>query len=178
MKLHLGCGNNIKEGYVNIDAYVDRPEVEKFSIFNLPYDDESIDEILAEHLIEHIKFGDEKRFWRESYRVLKPGGIMSVEAPDLEWLCKVFVENKDDFKNFYDVGAKDHYFGNGRSIDHRWGILTTHLFGNQNGDGQFHYNGYTEQKLIRIAKLVGFSSCDVIKIFNKGAQALVASYVK
>ena len=59
MKLHLGCGKNIKEGYVNIDSYVEAPGIEKNDIFNLPYEDNSIDEILTEHLIEHIKFKDE-----------------------------------------------------------------------------------------------------------------------
>ena len=178
MKLHLGCGKNIKEGYINIDAYVDFPGVEKLDIFNLPYEDNSVDEILAEHLIEHIKFKEEERFWRESFRLLKRRGKLICETPDMEWLCKVFVENIDDFKEFYKVGATDHYFGNGKSVEHRWGILTTHFFGNQNGDGQFHYNGYTKNKLIRIADIVGFSSCSVMKIFNKGAQALVATFIK
>ncbi len=178
MKLHLGSGKNIKDGYINIDAYVDDPRIEKFDIFNLPYRDNEIDEILTEHLIEHIKFKDEEKFWRESYRVLKPGGILICETPDMEWLCQRFVEAIDDFKEFYKVGAKDHYFGNGRSVEHRWGMITTHFFGNQNGEGQFHYNGYTKGKLIRISEIIGFKSCDVIKIFNKGAQALVATFNK
>jgi predicted SAM-dependent methyltransferase len=178
MKLHLGCGKNIKDDYINIDAFYDDINVFKYDIFNLPYDNESIDEILTEHLIEHIKFKDEEKFWNECSRLLKPGGVLICETPDLEWLCKSFVENKDDFKEFYKVGETDHYFGNGKSIEHRWGILTTHFFGNQNGDGQFHYNGYTKEKLMQISKLLGFTSCDVTKIFNKGAQALVARFVK
>lgn len=178
MRLHLGCGKNVKKGYINIDAYVDAPGVEKLDIFNLPYANNSVDEVLTEHLIEHIMFKDEEKFWRESYRVLKPGGVMICETPDMEWLCERFVTAIDDFKEFYKVGHKDHYFGNGRSVEHRWGILTTHFFGNQNGEGQFHYNGFTKAKLIRIQEIVGFTSADVTKIFNKGAQALVVKYTK
>jgi len=178
MKLHLGSGKNVKADYVNIDAYVEFPGVEKLDIFNLPYKDDSIDEILTEHLIEHIMFKDEEKFWKESFRVLKPNGKLICETPDLEWLCKVFIDNQDDFKEFYKVGNINHYFGNGKSVEHRWGILTTHLFGNQNGEGQFHYNGFTKQKLVRIAEIIGFSSCTVEKIFNKGAQALVATFIK
>lgn len=178
MKLHLGCGPNIKDGYINVDAFVDAPGVKKYDIFDLPLEDNSVDEILAEHLIEHIKFKDEEKFWKECFRVLKKGGKLRVETPDMEWLCKVFVENVDDFKSFYQVGAVDHYFGNGKSVEHRWGILTTHFFGNQNGEGQFHYNGYTKQKLEKIMELIGFTSCEVQKIFNKGAQALVAEFKK
>lgn len=178
MKLHLGCGSNIKTGYTNIDAFVRLPGILNYDILNLPLENDSVDEILTEHLIEHIGFADEEKFWRECYRVLKKDGILTCETPDLEWLCKVFVENVDDFKEFYKVGTKDHYFGNGKSVEHRWGILTTHFFGNQNGAGQFHYNGFTKQKLQRIAELIGFKSVDVKRIFNKGAQCLVATYVK
>ncbi len=178
MKLHLGSGKNIKEGYINIDAYVDDPRVEKLDIFALPYPDNSVDDILTEHLIEHIRFKDEEKFWKESFRVLKKGGTMTCETPDMEWLCQRFVEANDDFKDFYRVGHKDHYFGNGRSVEHRWGIITTHFFGNQNGEGQYHYNGYTKAKLIKIGELIGFQSCEVTKIFNKGAQALVAVFKK
>lgn len=178
MKIHLGCGKNIKEGYVNIDAYVNYPRVEKLDIFNLPYKDETVDEILSEHLAEHIKFEDEEKFWRESFRILKKGGKLICETPDMEWLCHQFLEAKDDFKEFYKKGHTDHYFGNGRSIEHRWGMITTHFFGNQNGEGQFHFNGYTNDKFLKIANILGFSSCSVMKIFNKGAQALIATFIK
>jgi predicted SAM-dependent methyltransferase len=178
MKLHLGCGKNIKPGYVNIDAFYKHEGVVNEDILNLPYKDGSVEEILAEHMFEHIPFKDEERLFLESFRLLKKGGILKIEVPDMEWLCKQFLEGKDDFKSFYKVGAVDDYFGNHKSIEHRWGIITTHFFGNQNGGGQFHYNGYTKQKLMRIAEMLKFSSCDVVKIMNKGAQALVATFVK
>jgi len=178
MKLHLGCGKNIKPDYTNIDAYVKDERIVNADILNLAYDDNSVDEILAEHMFEHIPFKDEERLFKECFRLLKKGGKLRIEVPDMEWLCKQFLEAEDDFKSFYQVGAVDHYFGNNKSIEQRWGMITTHFFGNQNGGGQFHYNGYTKQKLMKIATLVGFSSCEVIKIMNKGAQALVAVYTK
>ena len=178
MKLHLGCGTNIKQGYINIDAFVISDEITNADILNLPYSDGSVVEILTEHLFEHIPYEDEPKIFKECYRLLIRKGKLIVEVPDMEWLCKRFLEAEDDFKEFYKVGAIDHYFGNNKSVEQRWGIITTHFFGNQNGEGQFHYNGYTKDKLIQISKLVGFSACSVIKIFNKGAQALVATFVK
>lgn len=178
MKLHLGCGKNIKPGYINIDKYVDLPGVEKIDILNLPYSDNSVNEILAEHLIEHIGFADEERFWMECARVLKPGSKILTETPDFEWLCKQFLEAEDAFTEFYKVGATNHYFGNGISLSHRWGAITTHFYGNQNGDGQFHKNAYTAPKLARIAKILNFTNCNIIKTFNKGAQVLVATMTK
>ena len=37
----------------------------------------------------------------------------------------------------------------------RWGYLTATLFGNQNGAGQFHRNGYTRAKLVAICARLG-----------------------
>lgn len=178
MKLHLGCGKNIKEGYINIDKYIQLPGIENLDILNLPYQDNSVDEILSEHLVEHIGFADEEKFWKECTRLLKQGGTLITETPDFEWLCKQFIEAEDSFKEFYQVGARDHYFGNGLSADQRWGIITTHFLGNQNGEGQFHQNAYTTQKFIRIAEMLDFTGCTVVKKFNKGAQVLIATMVK
>lgn len=178
MKLHLGCGKNIKEGYVNIDGFVEGDGITKMDILNMTYSDNSVDEILAEHLFEHIPFKDEERLFRECFRLLNDGGKLVIETPDMEWLCKKFTEGQDDFTSFYQVGSVDHYFGHGRSVDHRWGMITTHFFGNQNGGGQFHYNGYTKGKFIAISKLLKFKNCEVIELFNKGAQAIRATYTK
>lgn len=179
VRVHLGCGPVIKPGYINIDAYVDLPGVLKGDILNLPFADESVDEVLSEHVFEHIGFADEERLWRESYRVLKPGATMVVETPDMEWLCRTFLEAKDTFPAFYRAGAADHYFGNGRAIDQRWGMITTHFFGNQSGPGQFHRNGYTAGKFHAIAGLLGFRSCSVDAFFSpKGAGAIRATLQK
>jgi predicted SAM-dependent methyltransferase len=178
MKLHLGCGKNVKEGYINIDKYVQFDGVENLDIFNLPFDNDSVNEIITEHLIEHIPFKDEEIFWKECFRLLKKEGVLIVEAPDMEWLCEQFLQANDEFTEFYQVGALDHYFGHGKSIEHRWGMITTHFFGNQNGDGQFHYNGYTEQKMKSIGSIVGFSKVEIVKICNKGVHCIIGYFYK
>jgi len=177
-KLHLGCGKNLKEDYINIDAYVDFPGVVKADVLNLPYKKNSVDEVLSEHMFEHVGFKEEEKLWNECFRVLKKGGKLIVETPDFEWSCKQFLEAEDKFTEWYKVGHLNHYFGNNKDVEQRWSLLTTTFFGNQNGEGQFHKNGYTKAKFLRIAKLVGFSSCEVIKIMNKGSQCLIATYVK
>ena len=106
------------------------------------------------------------------------GGILIIEVPDMEWVFTEFVKQEDSFKDFYQVGAVDHYFGNGIEISNRWGVLTTHIWGNQNGEGQFHKNGYTEGKLRKIGDLVGFSDVLIRRDFKKKSEVLICTYTR
>ena len=39
-------------------------------------------------MFEHIPFKDEEQLFRECFRVLKKGGKLVVETPDMEWLTE------------------------------------------------------------------------------------------
>lgn len=175
VRLHIGSGANTLPGWINIDRFVASPGVASdVDVTDLPYPDRSVDAILAEHVLEHFSFADERLVWREMARVLRPGGTLTLEVPDFEWVCATFLSANDDWREFYVVGAVDHYAGCGRALDQRWGILQTMFFGNQNGTGQFHRSAYTEGKLRALASTLGFSSIEVRRLFNKGGQALRA----
>ena len=56
MKLNLGCGDDIKKGYVNIDVR-NLPGVNIVGdVCNLPFEKNSIDEILALDVYEHVSY--------------------------------------------------------------------------------------------------------------------------
>jgi predicted SAM-dependent methyltransferase len=81
MKLNLGCGYNIKPGYINVDL---RPSkgvdvVLDLNDCKLPFENNSIDEIYMAHILEHII--DRYKFIQECYRVLKPKGILLIKLP-------------------------------------------------------------------------------------------------
>lgn len=46
-----------------------------------PFEDNSVDEALAEHVLEHLPGESFFHFMRELYRVLKPGGTVKVLLP-------------------------------------------------------------------------------------------------
>ncbi len=79
VKLNLGCGLDVREGWVNVDKYpwpgVVVVDVER----HLPFSDETFDYILASHVLEHVIRFDET--WEEIYRVLKPRGILDIRVP-------------------------------------------------------------------------------------------------
>jgi len=175
LRLHIGCGPNIRAGWVNIDREARAPGVvTDINPAALPYADGSVREVLAEHVFEHFNFAEEGAVWREMARVLCPGGVLTIEVPDFEWVCQRFLAAQDDWRDFYQVGHPDHYAGCGRALDQRWGILQTMFFGNQNGAGQFHQSAYTEGKLRSIAAKLCFADIRVETLFNKGGQALRA----
>ncbi len=179
VRLHIGCGPHVLPGWVNIDRVARVPGVvTEVSLIELPYDDASVEEILAEHVLEHLSFAEEALAWPEMARVLRPGGRLTLEVPDFEWMCERFLAARDEWRDFYIVGHADHYGGCGTALDQRWGILQTMFFGNQHGDGQFHCSAYTEGKLRAVAVRTGFAEIRVERRFAKGGQALRAELTR
>jgi SAM-dependent methyltransferase len=79
-KLHLGCGEDRRSGYVNIDiaplAGVDA--VSDLDRHSLPFSDGSFDEVLAISVLEHVEL---VHCMREIHRVLRPGGRLVATVP-------------------------------------------------------------------------------------------------
>jgi SAM-dependent methyltransferase len=84
VKLNVGCGRDIREGYVNIDG-ADLPGVD----FNvdldacatepLPLPDDHFQELELIHVLEHLK--NPLPLMQELYRVAAPGGRLLVRVP-------------------------------------------------------------------------------------------------
>lgn len=80
MKLHLGCGNNKLEGYVNCDISSDvKPDKIVDLEKKLPFKDNSVDEIITNHTLEHIK--NFMGLMEEIYRVCKNEAIIKIRVP-------------------------------------------------------------------------------------------------
>ena len=77
-KLNLGCGGNIKKGWINIDLYSDGPDIVKMDVRKLEYPDGFAEEIWAQMVIEHISWKETDDVLKEWYRVLKKGGRILV----------------------------------------------------------------------------------------------------
>jgi len=80
MKLHLGCGNDYKEGYINCD-WTDKVKVDKIIDLEkpLPFKDNSVNEIIAYHVLEHIN--NFIPLMHELYRICKKEAIIKIKTP-------------------------------------------------------------------------------------------------
>jgi len=178
--LNIGCGGRPLRGYINVDMdtleqirqrypnqkFDDDLVIVQHDIFSLPYLDNTVEEIRAEGLIEHLPFLDEPRFFHEIVRILKPGGSLYLSTVDFEMTVKQWLQAEDDWKDFYrndpEAILSQHWFGTySYSTDNRWGYLAATLYGSQNGSGQFHTNCYSDAKLRAICKRLDL---DVISI--------------
>lgn len=93
-KLNLGCSNDIKDGYLNIDLYHTDPRVKISDVRNLSFlSDESVDEVIAHDILEHLPFNDSSGCIKEWCRVLSVNGIISIQTTNIAEHIKAFSNN-------------------------------------------------------------------------------------
>jgi predicted SAM-dependent methyltransferase len=84
-KINLGCGYRKMPGYINID---NRPETNPDLccdiLDGLPFEDESVDEVRAHDILEHIPIGKTVGVIEDIYRVLKKGGKFESFTPSTD----------------------------------------------------------------------------------------------
>ena len=103
--------------------------------------DGSVDEIYASHVLEHLGYVEKlPRALAGFHRVLKRGGIARISVPDLDVLCRLF-------------------------IDPRMGVLERILimrmaFGGQTDPHDFHYVGLAFDILCNLLGTAGFANVE------------------
>ena len=147
VKLHVGCGTNKLEGWINIDSVEAlKPDLVLDITQPLPYHDLSVDEVLAEDLLEH--FDKYIRFvvFYQWARVLKVGGRITVQVPNFKKI--LFRYFKFGFDNFVDFIFGENMWRSEVYIGH---------FGN-------HKWGYSDENLRNFVKLFGIEPISLEKI--------------
>ncbi|MFB2771553.1 methyltransferase domain-containing protein [Pelatocladus sp. BLCC-F211] len=79
-KLNLGCGKDIRPGWINLDC-VKLPGIDivhDLTSIPLPFEDNAFDEVLCQDVLEHIEYVP---VLREIHRILKPGGKVTIRVP-------------------------------------------------------------------------------------------------
>jgi len=90
VKLNLGCGKDIREDCYNIDIRP-LPKVMQADVCNLPFRDESVDEVLALDIYEHISYLKSQDLLNHWVSKLKSGGLLILQAPCLDKIIEYFL---------------------------------------------------------------------------------------
>ena len=146
MKLHIG-GKEKKEGWKilnilkgeDVDYLGDISDLSQFK-------ENSIDEIYASHVVEHVNQKNIKKTLAGIHRVLKDSGKFYVSVPDLDVLCRIFIAKDAPIKVKYHVMRM--------------------MFGGQTDEYDFHYFGWNFEFLEEYLTIAGFNKIEKVKSFS------------
>ena len=109
--------------------------------------DGSVSEIYASHVLEHLRFHTElPAALREFYRVLQPGATLRVSVPDLNTLCRLFLDPA-------------------LATAQRFQVMQM-MFGGQTHAADTHYVGLDEEFLGEYLRAAGFTAITRVDAFN------------
>lgn len=130
MRIHVGCGRHILDGWVNVDTQRSPkaprdPEVIG-SALKIPLPDGCADEVMAIHLFEHLHLWEAPKALAEWHRLLKRGGKLVLEMPDVVKCAKNLVKLADsgDEKAIRSLAMNGLYGDAGMGdpwMIHKWG---------------------------------------------------------
>lgn len=109
-KLHIGCGYNILNDWLNSDY-----DPKSLSILQLdvrrhfPFERNTFNYVYSEHVIEHVTFSEGLHMLKECYRILKHNGKLRISTPDLSFLIELYENEKSDLQKKYIQWATDHF---------------------------------------------------------------------
>ncbi|MCX8054944.1 MAG: methyltransferase domain-containing protein, partial [Ignavibacteria bacterium] len=122
--LNLGCGKDIRNGFINIDLFSDDPSVVYGDVRKLELPDNSADLILASDILEHFSHRETQNILNEWARVLKPGGELIIRCPSLRLQVNAYVNG---------VWNAD--------------VASYMIFGGQTNPGDYHCVAFDEQSI-------------------------------
>lgn len=91
--VNLGCGDYYHDDWINIDLVKMGPSVIQHDLSQgIPLESGVVDAVYTSHVLEHIPYQAVPFFLRESFRVLRTGGVIRTVVPNLEQIARLYLE--------------------------------------------------------------------------------------
>jgi len=134
--LNLGCGYDIRPGYLNVDFQEQHnpdllADIRLLDMLPSGY----YEEIVAQDCLEHFPRTDTELALKEWHRLLKMGGILKLRVPDIASAFAILNSSTD--------------------INHQKGWIQM-IFGTQSYTGDFHFTSFTEVLVRHYLEEAGF----------------------
>jgi SAM-dependent methyltransferase len=160
LKINLGCGQDIKNGWLNIDLFV--PAIDctlcrdtvlmSYDLrLGLPLESHSCSFIYSSHFFEHLEFRHGLKLMRDCQRVLRPGGTFRLSLPDYRQIFSAYIQGNSEYFSLID----DRWLGPMRDRNTATVVDYVNYAVYQHGEHRFIYD---EEKLILLLQALGYSS--------------------
>lgn len=139
MRLHLGCGENYLDGFVNVEHPCNKHMKADLheDIRDLEFKNDTVDEIIISHVFEHFNRPTALALLYKFNRWLKVGGRLNIVTPDI-------------------IGSARNLSSGNFSYTDQQKILR-HMFGTHEADWAVHADGWYDKKFNLILPMLGFS---------------------
>jgi len=151
IRLDIGSGGkasaHLGSGWLGVDPFCKDADVNA-DMWDLPFADDSVDEIFTSHALEHISKAQVAMTLREWQRVLKYGAKLTIRVPDLEWCCRNWLSHQTT----------------------GWEMDT--IYGHQGHPGEFHKTGFSKDILQQYARQAGLCVVHFERLKTHGQETL------
>jgi predicted SAM-dependent methyltransferase len=156
LKLHLGCGSSILDGWMNTDLVAIPPHVHQLDVTkSFPFDDESISYVYSEHMIEHLDYSSAIVMIDQCFRVMKNFGKIRIATPDLDFLIKLHYNVNSEYDSYIDWAY--------RSFINVGPINSTNVINNFVRDWGHRFI-YNKDTIVHLLTSAGFVNCAFYEI--------------
>jgi len=134
MRIELASGERPFDGYLHCDMRLLESTDLVCLVENLPLATDSVESLLASHIIEHFPYTGILAVLAEWHRVLRPGGTILIITPNLGYITHGYVQGWMDYTE-----------------------ARNRLFGGQDYEGNFHYTMFDSHSMSLALKETGFT---------------------
>lgn len=119
--------------WINIDSREECNPDLVCDIRKLPYEDSTIDRLLASDVLEHIGRLEVTNVLQEWYRVLKSGSLLIIKTPNVDTIIDAYKTHQILFDEFI-----------------------RKMYGQQDYNGNYHYTGFCPENIKQLLEKAGF----------------------
>jgi predicted SAM-dependent methyltransferase len=157
VRLHLGCGRNRLDGYINIDIRESvRPDLIADVLDMQTYFQAfSVDEVYAPHVLEHLPdYQAALLYW---VSLLRPEGLLRVAVPDLGTAMNAYVHSAVSLPRLHGLFWGGRHYGEDRH-QHGWDYET--LASDMRTAGLFDIQRWSPEEIFPL----GYDDCSFARI--------------